>query len=457
GITLVISPLIALMRDQVSQLQQLGIPSGAIHSGQSLFEKQKVFREIENSDSFLLYLSPERVQKPGFVSWLCQHHIRLFAVDEAHCVSQWGHDFRPDYCKLDVLRAHKPEVPLLALTATATPLVLDDIRRVLHMKNPSRHVYGFYRKNLFYQLETCDHESQKQRWLESAIESHSKGRILIYAGTRKTCESLHESLKTKYSEVQYYHAGLSSQERNRVQDAFESGACRILIATNAFGMGVDLPNIRLVVHYQMPSNIESYYQEAGRAGRDQKNSTCLLLYSTKDKGLQSYFIRQSQAEPSVLRSKWKALDALLQYIEGGECRHAGILTYFRDSQRIKSCGHCDVCDPSSSRMISAKAVEWNSNLRDQKRKKKSSQKGVADIEAGSEHHELMKKIKTWRKNFADSKDIPAFMVFSNKTLLDLVIQNPQNLDELKQVYGLGEHKVDLFGSQLLELMGSSEL
>ena len=266
-------------------------------------------------------------------------------------MSQWGHDFRPDYGKLSVLRALRSDVPILATTATATPQVLRDIAKQLGLNQPNQHVYGFYRPNLYCQVEYCDDEAEKMALIREALDRTPEGRIIIYAGTRKQCEDLHGELCLLHPGVAYYHAGLSSEERDSIQDKYDGGAVRILVATNAFGMGVDSPDVRLIIHYQMPANLDSYYQEVGRAGRDGKNSTCLLLYAKKDRGLQSFFIRESTAPAEIKSARWKSLDAIIQYAEGGECRQSGILTYFKDRDRIQSCGHCDVCDPGSPRRV----------------------------------------------------------------------------------------------------------
>jgi ATP-dependent DNA helicase RecQ len=459
GIVVVVSPLIALMRDQVQSLQRLGIPGGAIYSGQTPAEKRIVFDGIKSNKHFILYLSPERVQREGFALWIKKQNVALFAIDEAHCVSQWGSDFREDYHRLKLLRELRPDVPILALTATATPEVLDDISKQLKLQKPDRHVYGFYRKNLFYQVVSCGDFNEKLSYLQQAIVQNPQGRILIYCGTRKQTESVASFLKNKFDKVGFYHAGLSSDERTEIQNELSTGKLRILAATNAFGMGIDHSDVRLVVHMQMPANIESFYQEMGRAGRDERDSTCLLLYAKKDKGLHAYFINSSSAEPSMIRRRWSGLEAITQFAEGGECRHGGILTYFRDTQRIKSCGHCDICLPDSSRMISkpeGKFVIPAEAISTSKKKKSSSKnsKSNPDEPLSPPQEVRVDVLKLWRKEYADANDIPAFIVFSNKTLRDLAIKNPSNETELLKVYGMGPHKVEHFGALILERLGS---
>lgn len=446
-LVIVISPLIALMKDQVASLEKKGIPAGALFSGQTEDQKRLVFAKINLGGPFILYLSPERVQKEGFQKWILQRPVGLFAVDEAHCVSQWGHDFRAEYSELKVLKKLRPDVPVLALTASATPTVLDDIAKNLNMVKPQRLVHGFYRPNLYYQVESCENEDIKDDWLLQSIKQFPEGRVLVYCGTRKVTEEVAETLQRKFKDVDYYHAGLSTKERTRVQEAYVGGELRILVATNAFGMGIDQPDVRLVVHYQMPANIDALYQEMGRAGRDGKPSTCLMLYSKRDKGLQSYFITNSEARPEIKDLKWRNLDALVAYSEGGECRHAEILTYYKDAQRLKRCGHCDVCLPRSERKILEVISERNTSVKLVKSSKKH--KFVVGEELNPEQQLIFRALKDWRKTKANELDVPAFVVFGDKTLRELAQVNPQSLDELQNIYGLGEAKIEKFGVEIL--------
>ena len=449
GLVVVISPLIALMDDQVRSLRKVGVGAGCLHSNQSYEEKKDTFTRLKESEGFLLYLSPERVQKEGFAAWIQKQNPVLFAIDEAHCVSQWGHDFREDYSRLTLLRELCPNVPILALTATATPQVGNDIARRLGMNHPQRHVYGFYRPNLYYQVHQCDDEQDKRDFLLAGIEATPKGRIIVYCGTRNSCEQVSELIGEKFDGVDYYHAGLTPEHRTKVQQDYDEGRTRILCATNAFGMGIDHPDVRLILHYQMPANVESYYQEAGRAGRDGEPATCALMYSRKDKGLQSFFIRGSSAPKPILNYRWRALDAIVNYCEGGECRQGEILTYFRDTKRMDECGHCDACDPSSSLAIVAPVASSFVGRTVTRKKRKKSSKDEEPVTP--EVADTMEAIRAWRLDYANKHDVPAFVIFSNKTLKDLAKKSPTTEDELLGVYGLGPAKVEKFGRELLGL------
>lgn len=446
-LVVVISPLIALMKDQVQGLEKRGIPAGALYSGQSEDEKRLVFARMKLGGAFVLYLSPERAQKEGFQKWVLDKKIALFAVDEAHCVSQWGHDFRSEYSELKVLKKLRPDVAVLALTASATPTVLDDVAKNLNLVKPARLVHGFYRPNLYYQVESCEDEDVKDDWLLQSLRQFPEGRVIVYCGTRKVTEEVSAMLQRNFKNVGYYHAGLSSAERTRIQQAYTAGDLRILVATNAFGMGIDQPDVRLVVHYQMPANIDALYQEMGRAGRDGAHSTCLMLYSKKDKGLQSFFITNSEASSEIKNLKWRNLDALIAYSEGGECRHAEILTYYKDSQRLKRCGHCDVCDPTSSRrVIEVLSVRQAVKVKLVKEKK---HKFIVSEELSPDQQIIFKALKDWRKAKATELDVPAFVIFGDKTLRELAQVLPQSLEEMQNIYGIGEAKIEKFGAEIL--------
>jgi ATP-dependent DNA helicase RecQ len=454
GLVIVVSPLIALMKDQVRNLNALGLRAGAIHSGQTVDDKKAVFRDLREPGAYVLYLSPERVQSAGFADWLRTQKPVLFAIDEAHCVSQWGHDFRQDYAKLALLRELHPSVPVLALTATATPRVLADIEKQLKFQARDRHVYGFYRPNLFYQIETCPDDNYKFAMLLKAVERTPEGRVLIYSGTRQNCEDLAAMLSTRFDRVGFYHAGMTADERRHTQEQIDKGFLRIVVATNAFGMGIDYPDVRLVVHVQTPANIESLYQEMGRAGRDGRISRCLLLYAKKDRGLHSFFINRSDAPASIISQRWRSLEAITQFIESAECRHGGILTYFRDSERIEACGHCDICAPASEWVIPKPEIAAISKRAQTKLRKKSASKAQPGAIESPDAEARALVLRDWRKRFAKERDIPAFIVFSDRTLRDLANKNPRTLSALEEIYGLGPAKIELFGADVLRELGN---
>lgn len=460
GLTLVVSPLIALMEDQAQALDALGIAAGCIHSGMDRRRKAEVFAAMRESDDFVLYISPERACTEGFRRWFAARRVGLLAVDEAHCVSQWGHDFRPDYARIGELRALQPEVPMLALTATATPEVLEDISTQLGLRDPDRHVFGFYRPNLYYQVEPCDDEAVRDAWLRAAIEQVPEGRVLVYCGTRSQTERLGAELSRLFPQVGYYHAGLDAETRESIQRAYGAGEIRVLCATNAFGMGIDHPDVRLVVHAHLPGNLESLYQEMGRAGRDRNESTCLLLWSRRDIVLQRWFIDQSDGvAPPIRRRRKRALDLLVQYAEGGECRHGGILTYFRDSRRIESCGHCDACDPDSPRRIAV--VPGVTSAMTGARNKRSRRRAPAlAAPAGRALDGVdlarFEALRAWRRETAMARGLPAFMVLSDKVLRALAVHDPSTFDELGSIHGMGPKRVDEFGADILRVLGGIE-
>ncbi len=473
-LVVVVSPLIALMKDQVASLQRMKIPAGAIFSGQTEDEKRAVFTQIQKGGAYVLYLSPERVQKEGFQRWIQNQNLALFAIDEAHCVSQWGHDFRAEYGELKILKKLRPDVPMLALTASATPTVLDDISKQLQLNKPEKRVHGFYRPNLYFQVEACENEDQKFELLVQAIKqtlSQSTGRILIYCGTRKMTQAVASQLELQFESVSFYHAGLGTETRNQVQADYIEGNIRILVATNAFGMGIDQPDVRLVVHFQMPANIDSLSQEMGRAGRDGLPSTCVMLYAAKDKGLQSYFIQNSEASAELKKLRWKNLDALVNYAEGGECRHAEILIYYKDAQRIQSCGHCDVCAPKSERRVVLSPSQKPSPVQSQiqswfkgekaatsfKKAKKSKAPSFNDSQIlDPQQLVCFEALKVWRKQKSKELDTPAFIIFSDKTLRQLAQLKPTDTEGLQKVYGIGQEKSDRFGAEIFQVIQSAD-
>ena len=364
GTTVVVSPLISLMKDQVDELNRRGIPSGALHSMLTAVEKRGIEQAARAGRLRLLYVAPERFASDLFLHVLADLRVSRFVVDEAHCVSEWGHDFRPDYRRLRAA-AHlcrrsdgaTGRPPIAAFTATATPEVRDDITAMLGLEDPRVLVSGFDRPNIFLRVQQVDHEGQKHVLLPSLVRGR---RALVYAATRKTTETAARVLEEAGVTAAAYHAGLKDQQRTKVQNAFAAGTLPVVCATNAFGMGIDRPDVDAVVHYAIPGSVEAYYQEIGRAGRDGRRATATLLWDYADVSTREFLIdgprrdnsayrRREPADPAEAERRkaleHRKLQRMVEYAESPGCLRATILRYFGDEEARPSCGTCGNCAP----------------------------------------------------------------------------------------------------------------
>lgn len=338
ALTIVVSPLIALMKDQVDGLRQNGIKAAYLNSSLSTDEQQSVKQQVLQKELTLLYVAPERLSQPAFLEFLQKLPIGLFAIDEAHCISEWGHDFRPDYRELKKLRQIFPTIPLLALTATATPQVKIDISKQLSLKHEASYQASFDRENLLYIVK------QKQNSHEQILQylaNHAGESGIIYCQSRNDVEALAAFLQTQNIKALPYHAGLEHIKRQKHQEAFIRENVDIIVATIAFGMGIDKPNVRFVMHVDLPKSLEGYYQETGRAGRDGLPSECVLLYSYADKKKSEFFIRQKDKKQQVVA--YKQLEDMVRFATYTHCRRIALLKYFGEDYEPGTCKACDNC------------------------------------------------------------------------------------------------------------------
>ncbi|MFC4558148.1 DNA helicase RecQ [Virgibacillus kekensis] len=341
GTAIIISPLISLMKDQVDALQSLGISATYINSSLEQEEQRARLQAMEGGQYKFVYVAPERFDSTFFVNVLRRIKISLVAFDEAHCISQWGHDFRPSYRSIVPTLSRVKNIPVtVALTATATEDVINDIQSLLGIADGNVVNTGFERENLAFHIVKG---KDKGTYIRSFLNEHPNESGIIYAATRKQTDSLHDQLSKKGLSVSKYHAGLTEEERKAAQAAFIHDEKSIMIATNAFGMGIDKSNVRFVIHYAMPMTIESYYQEAGRAGRDGEHSDCILLFSPQDIQLQKFLIEQSLMDDTAKQKEYSKLQAMINYCHTHSCLTTFILDYFNDCPSGTTCGRCSNC------------------------------------------------------------------------------------------------------------------
>jgi ATP-dependent DNA helicase RecQ len=444
----VISPLIALMADQAAQLAQMGIPAAFLNSSLSGAEQNDIMRKARAGAYRLLYLSPERLVRDDTIAWLRNVPVGFFAIDEAHCISEWGHEFRPEYRQLRLLREAFPDRPIAAFTASATKRVRHDLIAQLALHEPDKYISSFHRSNLRYIVRQTDSKTQP-RLLLAALRAHADESVIVYAPTIQRVEDTADWLCDKGIAAIPYHAKMGTEARRNNQERWMADDVRVLVGTIAFGLGINKPAVRAVIHLSLPKSVEQYYQEAGRAGRDGLPADCLLLWQKRDAGLLAHFIGDIE-DNSERQRAWDRYRTIRNFVESAACRHRQICLHFGETPKWETCGMCDVC-AGELECLKLKPVE-----RPQAAVRATP--AAASVTPGSAppsaDPELFRFLREWRNETARREKMPAYIVLQDASIADLCRKRPETFEALLHVSGIGEKRAERYGQEILGVLAA---